>query len=179
MKFGLVAALLALMLPLPAFADCGNAACSAIQKILDARAGNFAKIKGKPTVDPRGDPAWQGTQPIAGLVTQCYVYRRGEGSRYEYRCNSEISASPEQAKAIAAALKAAIQSAEPNIEWFDDPTVRTLADVEDFKGTEGWYGGFTKNKTVVVKVEAVASVAAGSTASVTVFAKPIKRKDLR
>jgi hypothetical protein len=179
MKLRLVAALIALMLPVPALADCSDEACSAVQKILDSRSGNFAKIKGKPTVDPRGDPVWEGTQLIGGLFAHCYVYRRGEGSRYEYRCNSETSASPEQAKVIADAAKTTIKSAEPNIEWLDDPTVRALADLEDFKGTEGWYGGYAKNKTVVVKVEAVASVAAGSTTSVTFFAKPITRRDLR
>ncbi len=179
MKLWLLAAIVALMCPGPAVADCSDATCTAIQKILDARAGNFGKIRGKPTTDTRGDPAWEGTQPIAAMVPHCYVYRRGEGSRYEYRCNSETSASPAEAKVIADRVKAAIQSTEPNIEWFEDPAARTLANVEDFAGTQGWYGGFSKNKTVVVKVEAVASVAAGSTTSVTFFAKPITRRDLR
>jgi hypothetical protein len=179
MKLRLVAALIALTLPVPALADCSDEACSAMQKILDARSGNFAKIKGKPTLDARGDPAWEGTQPVGALATHCYVYRRGEAQRYEYRCNSDISNSPAEAQTIADRVKAAIQSAEPNIAWFEDPTVRALADVEDFKGTQGWYGGFAKNKSMVVKVEAVASEAAGSSTAVTFFAKPITRKDLR
>jgi hypothetical protein len=179
MKLTALIALLVTAFGTAAHADCSDEACSAIQKILNARAGNFAKIKGKPGLDPRGDPVWEGTQPIAGLAAHCYIYRRGEGARYEYRCNSETSASPEQAKTAADAVKAAIQSVEPNIEWLEDPAVRNLADLDDFKGTQGWYGGFDKNKTVVVKVEAVASVAVGSTTIVTFFAKPITRKDLR
>jgi hypothetical protein len=179
MKFRFVAAIVALTLPAPAYADCTDEACGSIQKILDARSGNFSKIKGKPALDPRGDPVLQGTQPIAGLMNACYIYKRGEGSRYEYRCETEPSQSLEEAKKVASVLKAAFQSAEPNLTWFEDPAVRALSEIEGFKGTEGWYGGFTKNKTVVVKIETIVSEGAGSINSITVFAKPLTRRDLR
>ena len=93
----LVAPVLALMLATPAFADCADEVCASLQKILAARSGNFAKLKGKATVDPRGDPVWQGTQAIGGLINTCYVYKRGEGARYEYRCDSSgFGAEPSQ-----------------------------------------------------------------------------------
>ena len=75
-----------LLLTGPAWADCSDDVCVSLQKILAARSGNFAKLKGKPTVDTRGDAVWQGTQPIGSLINTCYVYKRGEGARYEYRC---------------------------------------------------------------------------------------------
>jgi hypothetical protein len=169
----------ALILPVPAYADCTDEACGSIQKILDARSGNFAKIKGKPTRDSRGDAVWEGTQPIAGLMTNCTINRRGEGARYEYRCEAEAAPSPEQAKKIASLVKAAFKSAEPNIEWFEDPAARSLSDINGFAGTEGWYGGFPKNHTVAVKIETVVSGNFGGITAVTVFAKPLTRRDLR
>ena len=116
----LVAPILGLMLATPALADCTDEVCGSLQKILAARSGNFAKLKGKATVDPRGDPVWQGTQAIGGLINTCYVYKRGEGARYEYRCDSsgfgaEPSQPPEKAKQIAEAVKAAFQAADPTL----------------------------------------------------------------
>jgi hypothetical protein len=107
-----------LLLTGPALADCTDDVCVSLQKILAARSGNFAKLKGKATVDTRGDAVWQGTQPIGSLINACYVYKRGEGSRYEYRCDSSgFGAQPpqsaEKAKQIAADVKAAFQAADP------------------------------------------------------------------
>ena len=140
----LAAPALALMLATPAMAECADEVCGSLQKILAARSGNFAKLKGKPSVDTRGDAVWLGTQAIGSLISTCYVYKRGEGARYEYRCDSSaFGAQPqpaEKAKQIAADVKAAFQAADPAVVWFEDPASRALADVEGFKGTEGWYG---------------------------------------
>ncbi len=172
-----------LLLTGPAFADCADEVCGSLQKILAARSGNFAKLKGKATVDPRGDPVWQGTQVIGNLINTCYVYRRGEGARYEYRCDSSgFGAQPqsaEEAKRIAADVKAAFQAADPAVVWFEDPASRTLGDIEGFKGTEGWYGGYAKNKAMVVRVETVISSATGNATIATIFAKPLARRDLK
>jgi len=174
---------LALIVATPALADCADEVCASMQKILAARSGNFAKRKGKPTVDARGDQVWQGTQAIGSLIDTCYVYKRGEGSRYEYRCDSSgFGARPqsvEKAKQIATDIKAELQAADPAVVWFEDPASRALADVEGFKGTEGWYGGYTKNKAMVVRVEAILSTATGNATIVTIFAKPLIRRDLK
>ncbi len=175
----IIASLLALMLPGAAFADCTDDVCGSIQKILDARSGSFAKIKGKPTLDPRGDPVWEGTQPIAGLMQSCTINKRGEASRYEYRCDSAPSRSVEQTKKIAETAKAALQSADPKLVWFDDPAALALAEIDGFRGTEGWYAGYAKNKAMLAKVEVIVSGVTGCTAVVTVFAKPITRRDLK
>ena len=132
-----------LLLTGPALADCTDEVCVSLQKILAARSGNFAKLRRKATVDTRGDAVWQGTQPIGSLINTCYIYKRGEGARYEYRCDSsgfgaQRLQSPETAKQIAADVKAAFQVADPSVVWFEDPASRALADVEGFKGTEGW-----------------------------------------
>ena len=158
--------------------------CASNSRILAARSGNFAKLKGKTAVDPRGDPVWQGTQSIAGLIDACYIYKRGEGARYEYRCDSsgfgtQPSQSAEKVKQIAASVKAALQAADPTLVWFDDPASRSLADIEGFRGTEGWYGGCAKNKSMVARVEIVVSDATGNATIVTVFAKPLTRRDLK
>jgi hypothetical protein len=179
MKLPILVSMFALIIAVPAFAECGDDACRSIQKILEARSGNFAKIKGKPALDPRGDPVWEGTQAIAGLINACSINKRGEGSHYEYRCDSPTSHSPEKAKKIAESAKAAFQAADPMLVWFEDPAARALADIQGFHGTEGWYGGYAKNKAMPVKIESVVSNAAGSTAVVTVFAKPVTRRDLR
>src|SRR5262249_42598916 len=139
-----------LLLTAPALADCTDEVCVSLQKILTARYSNFAKFRGKATVDTRGAAVWQGTQAIGNLISTCYVYKRGEGARYEYRCDSSgFGAQPpqsaEKAKQIAADVKAAFQGGDPAIVWFEDPASRALADVEGFKGTEGWYGGYAKN----------------------------------
>jgi hypothetical protein len=173
-----------LLLTGPAWADCSDDVCVSLQKILAARSGNFAKLKGKPTVDTRGDEVWQGTQPIGSLINACYVYKRGEGARYEYRCDSsgfgaQAPQSPEQAKQIAANVKAAFQAADPAVVWFEDPASRALVDVEGLKGTEGWYGGYAKNKAMVVRVETIVSSATGNATIVTIFAKPLVRRDLK
>lgn len=179
----LVAPALAMLLATPAWANCTDEVCTSLQKILAARSGNFAKLKGKPTVDPRGDPVWLGTQAIGSLIDTCYVYKRGEGSRYEYRCDSSgFGARPqsaEKAKQIATDIKTALQAADPAVVWFEDPASRALADVEGFKGTEGWYGGYPKRKAMVARVETVVSSATGNATIVTIFAKPLVRRDLK
>jgi hypothetical protein len=114
-----------LLLTGPALADCTDEVCVSLQKILTARSANFAKLKGKATVDTRGDAVWQGTQPIGSLIKTCYVYKRGEGLRYEYRCDSsDFGAKPpqsaEKAKQIAADVKAALQAADPAVIWVED-----------------------------------------------------------
>ena len=58
-------------------------------------------------------------------------------------------------------------------------SLRALADVEGFKGTEGWYGGYAKNMAMVVRVETVISSATGNATIVTIFAKPLARRDLK
>jgi len=184
MTKGILALLVALTLPTVALADCPDEACASVQKILAARSGSFitssfAKIKGRPTLDSRGDPAWEGTQPIGALIKSCYVYRRGEGSRYEYRCDTGPIQSRATAQKIADDAKAAFVAADAKLVWFDDPATASLAAIEGFRGTEGWYGGYAKNKAMLVKVELVVSDAAGSAVLVTVFAKPVTRRDLR
>jgi hypothetical protein len=179
----LAAPALAMMLATPAMAECADEVCASLQKILAARSGNFAKLKGKPSVDTRGDAVWLGTQAIGGLINTCYVYKRGEGARYEYRCDSSaFGAQPqpaEKAKQIAADVKAAFQAADPAVVWFEDPASRALADIEGFKGTEGWYGGYAKNKAMVARVETILSNATGNATIVTIFAKPLTRRDLK
>ncbi len=175
----IIASLLALMLPTAAFADCTDEVCGSIQKILGARSGNFAKIKGRPTLDPRGDPVWEGTQPIGGLIRSCAINKRGEASRYEYRCDSVPFRSAEEAKNVAERVKTAFQSADPELVWFDDPAAIALAEIDGFRGTQGWYAGYAKNKAMSAKVEVIVSESTGSTAVVTVFAKPITRRDLK
>jgi hypothetical protein len=172
-----------LLLTGPAWAECTNDICVSLQKILAARSGSFAKLKGKATVDTRGDAVWQGTQPIGSLINTCYVYKRGEGARYEYRCDSSgFGAQPQsadQAKQIAADVRAAFQTADPAVVWFEDPASRSLGDIEGFKGTEGWYGGYAKNKAMLVRVETIISTATGNVTIVTIFAKPLTRRDLK
>ena len=168
----------------PALADCSDDVCDSLQKIFAARSGNFAKLKGKPATDPRGDPVWLGTQAIAGLIDACYVYKRGEGSRYEYRCDASgfgahTGQPAEKIIQIADGIKAAFQSADPNLVWFEDPASRALAEIDGFRGTAGWYGGYAKNKSMVARIEMVLSATTGNTAIVTVFAKPVTRRDLK
>jgi hypothetical protein len=100
------------------------------------------------------------------------------------RCDSsgfgaQAPQSPEQAKQIAANVKAAFQAADPAVVWFEDPASRALVDVEGLKGTEGWYGGYAKNKAMVVRVETIVSSATGNATIVTIFAKPLVRRDLK
>jgi hypothetical protein len=187
MKLRVLVPIFAVALSVPAFAECTDDVCGSIQKILAARSGNFSTIKGKPGHDPRGDPIWEGTQPIATLTNTCYIYKRGEGSKilshYEYHCEAPgagatSTLTPEQVRQIADRLKAAAQMADPKIVWFEDPAARALGDVEDYHGTEGWYGGEAKNN-IMLKVETIVSAAVGSSAVVTVFAKPLVRRDLK
>jgi hypothetical protein len=184
MKLRVLVAIFTLAAAAPAFAECSDDLCGSIQKILAARAGNFSKFKGKPGRDPRGDPVWEGTQEISGLIGACVIYKRGEGSHYEYHCEtSGLGTKPaltaERAKQIAARLKSAFQSADPKIVWFEDPAARTLGDIDGFQGTEGWYGGYAKNN-IMLKIEIVVTDAvAGSTTGVTIFAKPLMRRDLK
>jgi hypothetical protein len=184
LRLRLIVPLIALTFATPASADCADDLCVSLQKILAARSGNFAKLKGKATVDTRGDAVWQGTQPIGSLIGTCYVYKRGEGARYEYRCDSsgfgaEPPQSAEKAKQIAADVKTAFRAADPAVVWFEDPASRALADVEGFKGTEGWYGGYAKNKAMTVRLETIVSSATGNVTIVTIFAKPLVRRDLK
>ena len=52
-------------------------------------------------------------------------------------------------------------------------------DIDGFQGIEGWYGGYAKNN-IMLKIEIVATDAvAGSTTGVTIFAKPLVRRDLK
>ena len=112
------------------------------------------------------------------------IYKRGEGAHYEYHCEtSGVGTKPtltaERAKHIAASLKSAFQSADPKIVWFEDPAARTLSGIDGFQGTEGWYGGYAKNN-IMLKIEIVVTDAvAGSTTAVTIFAKPLMRRDLK
>jgi hypothetical protein len=184
MRLRLLVPIFTLLFAAPASADCADDLCGSLQKILAARSGNFAKLKGKPTIDTRGDPVWEGTQAISGLISACYIYKRGEGSRHEYRCDSsgfgtQTSQSTEKVKQIAESVKAAFQAVEPNLVWFEDPASRALADIEGFHGTEGWYGGYAKNKSMVARVEIVVSNATGNATIVTIFAKPLTRRDLK
>ncbi len=187
MKLRVLVPIFAVALSAPAFAECADDVCGSIQKILAARSGNFSTIKGKPGRDPRGDPIWEGTQPIAAVTNTCYIYKRGEGSQilshYEYHCEAPGAGSTtmltsELAKQIAEHLKAAAQAADPKIVWFEDPAARSLAAIEGYHGTEGWYGGYAKNN-IMLKVETVVSADVGSSAVVTIFAKPLVRRDLK
>jgi len=183
MKVPIFVPILMLMLSAPAFADCSDDICGSIQKILQARSSNFAKFKGKPGVDPRGDALWAGTQTIPGLIDYCYVYKRGESSHYEYHCDSSgLGTQPpqslEKGKQIAERAKSALQSADPKLMWFEDPAARALGDIDGFQGTEGWYGGYATKK-ISVRVEIVGSGSGGHTVRVSVFAKPLSRRDLK
>ena len=187
MMLRLLALLLALLFPVAAYADCANELCASIQKIFDARSGNFAKLKGAPGHAPRGDPFWQGTLTISGLLNYCRVYARGEGaryfSRYEYRCDSSESGTAAtlplaEAKVLADRIKSAIQSADSKLVWFDDPDAGALAKIEGFEGSQAWYGGTAPSK-FEVKVAVFGSAAGGSSVAVTVFAKPLVRRDVK
>ena len=165
-----------------AFADCVDTVCDSIQKILQARSSSFSKLKGKPGVDPIGDPAWAGTQAIPGVTDHCYVYKYGEGRRYEYRCIAELgteaSASLEKARQVGETLKAAFQSADSKLLWFADPDALNLANIDGFQGTEGWYGGYSPKK-LTMKIKVIGSNSTGSEVEVAVFAKPLARRDLK
>ena len=183
----LLALALALLFPAAASANCANEVCASIQKIFDARSGNFAKLKGAPGHAPKGDPFWQGTLTISGLLDYCRVFARGEGSRYfsryEYRCDSsELGTAATlplaEAKVLADRIKSAIQSADLKLVWFDDPDAGALAKIEGFEGSQAWYGGSAPNK-LEVKVAVFGSAAGGSTVTATVFAKPLARRDVK
>jgi hypothetical protein len=183
MKPRFFAPLFTLLFVAPAFADCTGEPCGSIQKILQARSGSFAKFKGKPATDPRGDPMWEGSQTIPGLINYCYVYRRGETTSYEYHCDSsglgaQAPQSLEKAKQIAENLKAGFQAADPKLKWFDDPAARALADIDGFQGTEGWYGGYAPNK-ITAKVKVAGAGSNTGTVGFTVFAKTLARRDVK
>jgi hypothetical protein len=172
-----------LLFSAPAFADCVDTVCGSIQKILQARSSSFSKLKGKPGGDLIGDPAWAGTQAIPGVTDHCYVYKHGEGRRYEYRyiaseLGTEASASLEKARQIGETLKAVFQSADPKLLWFADPDAFALANIDGFQGTEGWYGGYSPKK-LMMKIKVIASSSTGSEVEVAVFAKPLARRDLK
>lgn len=175
--------LFALLLSAPAFAQCSDDACRSIQKIIQARANNFSAFKGKAGLDPRGDPLWEGEQTIPGLIDYCYVYARGESTHYEYHCDASALGSKtfvplEKAKQIAESVKTAFQSADPKLVWFVDPNTQVLANIDGFQGSEAWYGGYSKDK-LTVKVEVLGSASSNTTVGVKIFAKPLKRRDVK
>lgn len=175
--------LAALLVSAPAAADCTDDACLSIQKIIQARANNFSAFKGKAGVDPRGDNLWEGNQIIPGLIDYCYVYARGEGARYEYYCDASALGSKafvpfEKAKQIAERAKAAVQAADPKLVWFEDPNAQALAGIDGFQGSQAWYGGYSKDK-LTVKVELLGSENSNTTVGVKVFAKPLKKRDVK
>ncbi len=172
-----------LLFSLPALADCTDDTCHSIQKIIQARSGNFTAFKGKAGKDPRGDALWQGNQAIAGLIDDCYVYARGETTHAEYYCDatalgSKASVALEKAKRVAESLKTAFQSADAKLVWFIDPSTLALADVDGFEGSQAWYGGYAKDK-LIVKVEIIGSASSNTTVGVKIFAKPLKRRDVK
>jgi hypothetical protein len=183
MKAWIAAALLAQLVPASALADCTDDTCHALQAILQARSKNFSPFKGKAGHDPRGDALWEGTQAIPGLIDYCYLYARGENNRYEYRCDAsglgeKGFVSLDKAREIADRAKAALQAADAKLVWFVDPTALDLANVNGFEGSQAWYGGYSKDK-LFAKVAIVGSAATDTTVSVNVFAKFLKRRDVR
>jgi hypothetical protein len=183
MKRAILALPCAVLLSGAALADCADDVCSAIQKIFAARSGNFAKLKSKPGGTPKGDPRWRGTQTIPGLLDYCYVYARGEGARYEYRCDASPPGeapvlSLDQARQIADRVKAAYQAADPKLEWFADPDAAALAKIAGFEASQAWYGGYAANK-LTAKVAVFGSASGGGTVAATVFAKPLVRRDVK
>jgi len=178
-----LALLAALLLSAPAFADCTDDACVSIQKIIQARANNFSAFKGKPGIDLRGDALWEGRQTIPGLIDYCYVYARGEGSRYEYYCDTSGLGSKafvplEKARQIAETVKVVFRSADPKLVWFEDPNAQALANIDGFEGSQAWYGGLSKDK-LTVKVEVLGSGSGDTTVGVKIFAKPLKKRDVQ
>lgn len=183
MMLRILALHLALLFPAAAYADCANEVCGSIQKIFEARSGNFGKLKGKPGHAPKGDPFWQGTLTIPGLLNYCRVYARGEGARYEYRCDSSEAGTDAtlplaEAKVIANRLKSAIQSADSKLVWFDDPDAGALAKIEGFEGSQAWYAGTAPNK-LTAKVAIFGAASNSSSVMATVFAKPLVRRDVK
>jgi hypothetical protein len=183
MSSRIIVALFTLSFSVPAFADCADDACRSIQKILQARSSSFSAFKGKPGRDPRGDPLWEGKQTISGLIDDCYVYPRGENSHYEYYCDAsalsaKTSVSLEKARQIAETVKTSFQAADPKLIWFTDPDALALASVDGFEGSEGWYGGYSKNK-LAVKVAVFGPAPGNTTVVVKVFAKFLKRRNVR
>jgi hypothetical protein len=183
MNLRILALPFAILLSTAAFADCTDDVCGSVQKIFQARSGNFAQLKGKPSVAPKGDPLWEGTQTIPGLLNYCYVYARGEGAHYEYRCDTSAlgnaaSLSLEAAKRFAERVKSAFQSADPKLLWFVDPDAIALAKIDGFEASEAWYGGYAPNK-LAVKVAIFGSPSGGSTVTAAVFAKPLVRRDVK
>jgi hypothetical protein len=176
MKFRLLALVPALTFSTSVYADCTDV-CNALQNILQDRSGNFAKLKGRPGTAPRGDRGWEGTQSIPGLINYCFVYARDSGAPYEYRCDApdleDVGWLPvETARKMAAKIKAAFQSADPKLIWYDDPASLTLANIAGFEASEAWYGGDAPNR-LIAKVSIFGSEATGSSVSVIVFAKPV------
>ena len=177
MRLRTVVFAMAFLFSAPAFAECTGNVCGAVQKLLEARSSNFAKFKGKPGIDPRGDTLWEGTYTIPGLMDYCYVYSRGESSHYEYHCEAaalgtQPSLPLERAKQIAETLKVAFQETDPKLVWLLDPAAYFLAKVEGFEGTEGWYGASPRTK-IDVRIKVVATGPDASMADMTVFAKPL------
>jgi hypothetical protein len=182
MTFRIFALIFTLLFCVPAFADCTDDVCGSVQKILQERSGNFAKLKGKSSAAPKGDQGWEGTQIIPGLINYCFIYAR-ERSQYEYRCDAAGPEAagwlpPEKAKQMAEAVKAAFQSADPKMVWFVDPDALALAQINGFEASEAWYGGPSTNK-LAVKVAIFGSSSSGTTVGVIVFASPLARPDVK
>lgn len=166
----------------PAFADCSDDVCVSLQKILQERSGNFAKLKGRPSAAPKGDQGWEGSQPIPGLMNFCFIYAR-EGAHHEYRCETSGLEgggwlAVDTARQVANALKTALRAADPKLVWFVDPDSFGLARISGFEASEAWYGGYAPNR-LVAKVSIFGSDSTGTTVGIIVFAKPLARSDLR
>jgi hypothetical protein len=183
MKIRLLALLTALSFSTSAYADCTDDVCRALQKIVQDRSGNFAKLKGKPSIAPKGDQGWKGTQSIPGLINYCFVYAPGSGAPYEYRCDAPDLEdvgwmSMETARKMAATIKVAFQSADPKLIWYDDPASFNLAKIAGFEASQAWSGGAAPNR-LIAKVSIFGSDAAGGAVSVIVFAKPLPEPKLK
>jgi hypothetical protein len=183
MKVPLLTLLAALSLSTSAHADCSDDVCRALQKILLDRPENFTKLKGRPSAAPKGDQGWEGTQSIPGLINYCFVYARGSRAVYEYRCDApdmeDVGWLPlDTARKMAATIKAAFQSADPKLIWYDDPASVDLAKIRGFEASEGWNGGDAANK-LATKVSVFGSEATGGAVSVIVFAKPLAEPEVK
>ena len=182
--FRIFAPLLTLLLiATPALADCADDVCATLQRILQERSSNFAKIKGRPSTAPKGDLGWEGLQPVPGLFNYCFVYARGGESPYEYRCDASGLdgagwLSVDQARQIAEAVKTAFQSADAKLTWFIDGDSFALSKIAGFESSQAWYGGPAADR-LIVKVSVFGSDATGTSVSLIVFAKPLSGADVR
>jgi hypothetical protein len=183
MKHRFLALIIALSFPTSAYADCTDDVCRALQNILHDRSGNFTKLKGKPSAAPKGDQGWEGTQSIPGLINYCFVYARSSGGQNVYRCDApdmeDVGWLPlDTARKMAATIKAAFESADPKLIWYDDPASFKLSKIRGFEASEAWNGGDAPNK-LIAKVSIFGAEATGGAVSVIVFAKPLAEPELK